>query len=637
MTWQLNPYAIPFILSVVPLGYCIQLAWRRRAGLPERLFLAFAATLLWLILLYAVRLLATDADVIVWLAKLEYPANQLVAVIWLLFNLAYVGYERWVNRQLFGMLALFPLLYMALVWTNEFHHLHWSQVGTKEVHSLIIFDFTNSYSLAFWSAVAYTYLLLLAATVVIVHKLVRSPAVFRQQSRALLMASLLPWAATVVEVARLNPLPMLDIGFCSLIISVGMLAWSLFRYRLLDLAPTAHDMIVRSMSDAIFVLDPQQRIVEANPAAAKLLRTSVSEVIGQPARDLFSAINEEFARYYQEREVTQELSYWSDGELRTLDVRISPLLNPWGRERGRIVIVRDITEYRRAEQQAAELALEQEKVKLLHEFIDITSHDLNTPLTTLRISTDLLRIHTERLPGYWAEARRGIMAPSDTNTSDNLDKLVQSIVANGNRIHESTIRLQRLVSEMLEMVRLDRQIHLELVTACLNETARQTLTQLDPVAAGKGVSLAFEPDPSVGLLQLDSAQIGLALAHLVRNAITYTPSGGTITLRTQRLIDCVLVEIIDTGSGIPAGDLPYIFDRFYRVDKSRNTQTGGMGLGLAIVKKIVEAHQGRIEVESTLGRGATFRIILPAATELPPTSPARTTAEDSTPALCPGP
>jgi PAS domain S-box-containing protein len=621
MVWQLNPYAIPFILAVFPLGYCIQLAWQRRAGLPERLFLAFTATLLWLILLYAVRLFATDAELILWLAKLEYPANQLVAVIWLLFNLAYVGYGRWINRRLFGGLALFPLIYMALVWTNEFHHLHWTQVGVKEVHSLVIFDFTNSYSLAFWSAIAYTYLLLLAATVVIVHKLARSPAVFRQQARTLLMASLLPWAATVIEVARLNPLPMLDIGFFSLIISVGLLAWSLFRHRLLDLAPAAHDMIVRSISDAIFVLDWQGRIVEANPAAAKLLGDKVHDLIGRPANDLFATISYEFALACQERESTREVAYSSANGLRTLEVRVSPLLNPWGAERGHIVIVRDITEHRLAEQQAIDLALEQEKVKLLHEFIDITSHDLNTPLTTLRISTDLLRIYTERLPGYLGRSSRGA-APNGGDAGADLDKLVQSIMANGNRIHESTIRLHHLVSEMLEMVRLDKEIKLEPVTACLNEVTRQTVALCGPAATEKGVILIFDPDPALDSLYMESAQFDVALQHVTRNAITYTPAGGAVTLRTQCVAEGALVEISDTGIGIAADDLPYIFDRFYRADKSRNTQTGGMGLGLAIVKRIVEAHHGCIEVESKPGRGTTFRIFVPIAGVSTPTSPA---------------
>jgi PAS domain S-box-containing protein len=624
MVWQLNPYAIPFVLAVVPLGYCIQLVWRRRAGLPERLFLAFAATLLWLVLLYAARLLATDAGLILWLAKLEYPANQMVAVIWLLFNLAYVGYERWINRRLFGLLAIFPLVYMALVWTNEFHYLHWTQVGVREVHSLVIFDFTNSYSLAFWSAVAYTYLLLLAATIVIVHRLVRSPAIFRQQARILLMASLLPWAATVVEVAQINPLPMLDIGFFSMIIAVGMLAWSLFRYRLLDLAPAAHDMIVRSISDAIFVLDSQGRIVEANPAAAKLTGSGLNDLVGQPATDIFTGISEQFAHLCQEREVTEELTDSSTNELRTLDVRISPLLNPWGAERGRTIIVRDITEHRRAEQQAAELALEQEKVKLLHEFIDITSHDLNTPLTTLRISTDLLRIYTGRLPGLVNASGRGTLAANGTNAGDDLEKLVQSIVANGNRIHESTIRLHRLVNEMLEMVRLDKQLKLEPVAVGLNEVLRHTLTECDPAATEKGVTLVFEPDPTLGAVALDSVQFNIALQHVTYNAITYTPAGGTITLHTQQNDAQALVEIRDTGIGIAADDLPHIFDRFYRADKARNTQTGGMGLGLAIAKRIVEAHRGRIEVESTPGLGATFRIFLPIAAELAPASSAHT-------------
>ncbi|MCL4864044.1 MAG: hypothetical protein KJZ93_31840, partial [Caldilineaceae bacterium] len=82
MTWQINLYAIPFLLTTLPLGYCAQLAWKRRARLPERLFLALTAALLWLVVVYAIRLLSSDPEIIVWLAKLEYPVNQLSAALW---------------------------------------------------------------------------------------------------------------------------------------------------------------------------------------------------------------------------------------------------------------------------------------------------------------------------------------------------------------------------------------------------------------------------------------------------------------------------------------------------------------------------------------------------------------------------
>jgi signal transduction histidine kinase len=104
-----------------------------------------------------------------------------------------------------------------------------------------------------------------------------------------------------------------------------------------------------------------------------------------------------------------------------------------------------------------------------------------------------------------------------------------------------------------------------------------------------------------------------ALNNLVENAQHYTPDGGTITLRSRRGDhETVILEVQDTGIGIDSKDIPLIFERFYRADKARSTQTGGVGLGLAIVQKIVNRHNGEIEVESAPGKGSLFRLVLPA-------------------------
>jgi PAS domain S-box-containing protein len=611
MAWQTNLYAIPFILTIFPLGYCAQLAWRRRSKLPERLFLALIATILWLTIIYTLRLVSSDPTLILWLVKMEYPANLLSVVLWLLFILAYLGYEKLITWRTIGLLSIFPLTYMALVWTNEYHHLHWAYTGVKLVDSLVIFNYRYSYSPAFWLSIGYIYLLLLAATVIIVRKLANGAAVFRQQSRALLMATLLPWASAVIDITKLNPFPFLDMNVLSLVVSSGLLAWSLFRYRLLDLAPAAHDMVVNSMSDAVLVLDTDQRIVEANPAAAALLAAPGQQLIGQSAQTIFAGLSTKLSAPLNGAEVNEEVTVQHGDESRWLDIRITPLHNQGGSNRGRVVMVRDITKQKQAEQQAVQLALEQQKVRLLREFIDITSHDLNTPLTTLRIATDLLRVYATRLPAPIATLRTILRDTAVEETLTQLEKLVQSVVTNGDRINESTLRLQRLVGEMLEMVRLDKQVPLTLRDASLNEVARAVLQQAEANARTQGLALCYEPDPTLPPIPLDEQEIQRAIHHLVGNAITYSPAGGTVRLRTRQQDGQAILEVSDTGIGIPAEELPFIFERFYRVDKARGAQTGGMGLGLAIVKNVVEAHHGHVEAESTPGSGSTFRICLP--------------------------
>lgn len=613
MTWQFNLYAIPFLLTILPLGYCAQLAWQRRSRLPERLFLVLMATLLWLVVVYALRLLSSDPGLIVWLAKVEYPANQLAAAFWFLFILAYLGHEQWITRRNVGLLCLFPLVYMGIVWSNEFHHLHWSQVGVTQINSTVVFSYEYSYSLTFWLSIAYVYLLLMMATVVILRKLTRTQALFRRQSRTLLVASLLPWAATVVDLSGLNPLPGVDVTLFALLLSVGLVAWSLFRLRLLELAPAAHDMVVRSMSDAVLVLDTEQRIVEANPAAARLLRASIHELIGKPMLEFFPYSPERFERLLGDFEVADEVSCIVADQTCHFDVRVSMLRNPWDSPRGHVVILRNITEQKHAEQQTVQLAVEKERVSLLREFIDATSHDLNTPLTTLRISTDLLRVYTDRLPVHMAKLHGPNVTCVNQATLAELEKLVTSVTANGARIHESTIRLQRMVSEMLEMVRLDKEQPLQKRAASLNEVGQQAIAELGALKSEKDVALQFEADGSLPDVIVDEKQIGIALKHLLRNAVTHTPSGGVVTLQTRAAGEWAVMEVIDTGIGIPASDLPRVFERFYRADTTRGAQTGGMGLGLAIVKKIVSSHQGSVEVESVVGHGSTFRVCLPLA------------------------
>ena len=109
----------------------------------------------------------------------------------------------------------------------------------------------------------------------------------------------------------------------------------------------------------------------------------------------------------------------------------------------------------------------------------------------------------------------------------------------------------------------------------------------------------------------DAKYIGRALANLVDNALRHTSSGGEVVLCTERTDEGIVVQVSDTGEGIAPEDLPYVFDRFYRADQSRSRATGGGGMGLAIVKGIIEAHGGRVAVESRPQRGSTFSFTLP--------------------------
>jgi signal transduction histidine kinase len=156
-------------------------------------------------------------------------------------------------------------------------------------------------------------------------------------------------------------------------------------------------------------------------------------------------------------------------------------------------------------------------------------------------------------------------------------------------------------------------LKLERRPTSIAELAADAVDSFTALAWQRDVTVDASAEPGVAASQVDARQISRVLANLVDNALRHTPPGGAVSVRVQPAAGGVQVHVADTGAGIAAEDLPHVFERFYRGEKSRSRATGGSGLGLAIAKAIIEAHGGRIWVESQPGHGARFVFTLPLA------------------------
>jgi signal transduction histidine kinase len=221
--------------------------------------------------------------------------------------------------------------------------------------------------------------------------------------------------------------------------------------------------------------------------------------------------------------------------------------------------------------------------QLRRNMVNDVAHELRTPLTNLR--------------GYLEAARDGMIQPDK--------QYIESL-------YEETMLLNRLTDDLSELA-LAESGQLRLVREPVNpgDLAAAALDAVRPRAEERGVTLHAEVAPGLPLTDADPARIGQVLRNLLNNALDFTPRGGEISLRVKADDHDVLTEVHDTGPGIAPEHLPFIFERFYRVDPSRARSTGGAGLGLTIVKNLVEAHGGRVWVESTVGAGSTFGFSLP--------------------------
>lgn len=172
--------------------------------------------------------------------------------------------------------------------------------------------------------------------------------------------------------------------------------------------------------------------------------------------------------------------------------------------------------------------------------------------------------------------------------------------------------LSRLVDDLQELSLAEAsELKLDYQMEDIIKLLKQTVAVRQTQAAAQGVLISADLPKKLPLVNIDSRRISQVLLNLIDNAITHTRQGGIITMAARRLDNWVEISVEDTGEGIPAEDLPNVFERFYRVDKSRARATGGAGLGLAIAKSLVEAHGGRIEIRSEEGKGSRFSFTIP--------------------------
>ncbi len=333
------------------------------------------------------------------------------------------------------------------------------------------------------------------------------------------------------------------------------------------------ETVLKGMQEGVIALDSDNRIRECNRAAAMLLnledthRGSILSTNGR--RPEWPVVFEKVRHTKTTQKFDVELNS------KTLEFRVTPL----DQEEEVLVVIRDITEAARYE-------------SLRREFVGNVSHELRTPLS---IAIGYIETLLEGAIDEPREARKFI-----ETTDRNLRQLTN------------------LVDDLLVLSRLESESeHPEMANLDIKPLIYSALGDLESLVKKKDQRVVYDFQKELAPIRGDAELLDRVFKNLIDNAVKYTPRGGTLTIAANNLMGKVYINISDSGIGIPEKDIPRLFERFFRVDKSRSREMGGTGLGLSIVKHIIQLHGGTVTAKSKIGIGSTFQIELPTVNSQP--------------------
>lgn len=609
MNWQSSPY-VPLLLTSTAISVGVAaIVWRRR---PAPGALALTLTILaagsWS-LASVFQWASADLEGQHFFFELRFAFTELLVVCFLVFAVQYVGFGERLSRRAILLISVIPIVTLISLWTNvpENAYLQGSSLVSLGTFNALAVRFGP----IFWVHTIYDYALIVVSLLVLSQAFIRSPRLYRGQLAATAVAAIVPASGSFMYTSGLNPFPYLDatpfaFTFTGLVLLLGF-----YRFRMMDIVPAARDTVIQNMDDALLVLDPRFRVVDMNPAAERLFRTGAARAIGEPVEAIlpaWTALSTQHPTMEDLREAeivmpAPENLSGAAAEPRYMELRVTPVAERSGQSGGWMVVLRDITERKRADnalREAKETAEAASKAK--GAFLATVSHELRTPLTSV---IGFAKINKKRM--------EDVIVPVIPAGDARAGHAIHQMGENFDIIISEGERLTALINDVLDLSKIESgKMQWHVVNVSVHQIVDQATAATASLFAQKQLALIRRIEPDLPDVPGDHDRLVQVVINLLSNAVKFTTTG-SVTCRVRRVDSQVVTSVIDTGIGIAATDLDKVFDEFVQVGDPLTDHPQGTGLGLPICRQIVESHGGRIWVESVPGNGSTFSFSLPLA------------------------
>lgn len=704
-----TPYAGIYLATAVITIVAFALAWPRRQT-PAGAYLSYMMVAItgWNLAVGMEALAAAPETKFFW-SKIEYVGSNTAIALFLVFSLAYDRRYEWLpwRRQIW--LWLLPVLNMIIAFTNDWHLLLWpGYSASPTIPNLMIYHHGPLFFVVL--AVIFSYIFIGAWC--IGHQVLQNNWLSRRQGIVMLVATAVPFLASVLYLSEWNPWPGFNLIPASFTLTGLLAILALTRLRLFDLVPIARSQLIENMVNGVLVIDNDQRVIDVNPAARRFLALEEPTAIGRPLTDVLPLAAELLSLGGQ-----SEISLTLADNL-FVEVSLTPVYDRGHIQRGWLLLILDVTKRKQAELELRELnttlearvaantneiLAEKEKLETVlrsagdaimllnsdlmieyvnNAFTQLTGYPFDEavgkPVCVLspenqEVLLAQIILQTVKLADVWQgeikiRHKNGrvynadlIIAPVFQNdgtlyrfvaTHRDIDrqkaltearnqfmqnvshqlrtpitniKLYTDLFVRGRQerwpyytqvLSDQADRLETLVQGIMDMVDLDSGRGISSwEPLSLTKLIEETASRYRAEAAEKGLALNLVPTPAdFPAIFGDEKRLHQALAELLQNGLAFTPPGGQISLRLATAVidnaSWVQIIISDTGPGIPVEEQEQVFERFFRGEAAQGGHLPGVGLGLGIVQAIMQAHGGRVTVQSTPGVGSEFTLWL---------------------------